>query len=115
MNYRRLGRTALRVSELGLGTMNFGARTSEQDSFAILDEALAMCINFIDTANQYGGHLGVGSTERLLGKWLAQDAARRERIVLATKVHAPMSDDINDRGLSARHIQMACDASLKRL
>lgn len=115
MNYRRLGRTALRVSELCLGTMNFGPRTSEQDSFAILDEALAMGINFIDTANQYGGHLGVGSTERLLGKWLAQDAARRERIVLATKVHAPMSDDINDRGLSARHIQMACDASLKRL
>jgi aryl-alcohol dehydrogenase-like predicted oxidoreductase len=51
----------------------------------------------------------------LLGKWLAQDRGRRDRIVLATKVHEPMSDDINDRGLSARHIQMACDASLRRL
>lgn len=115
MNYRRLGRTALRVSELGLGTMNFGPRTSEQDSFAILAEAFAMGINFINTANLYGGHLGVGSTERLLGKWLAQDPTRRERIVLATKVHEPMSDDINDRGLSARHIQMAYDTSLKRM
>jgi aryl-alcohol dehydrogenase-like predicted oxidoreductase len=115
MKYRRLGRSALQVSELCLGTMNFGPRTSEQDSFSILDEALAQGINFVDTANQYGGHLGVGVTETLLGKWLAQDRGRRDRIVLATKVHEPMSDDINDRGLSARHIQMACDASLRRL
>ena len=115
MKYRRLGRSALQVSELCLGTMNFGPRTSERDSFSILDEALAQGINFVDTANQYGGHLGVGTTETLLGKWLAQDRGRRDRIVLATKVHEPMSDDINDRGLSARHIQMACDASLRRL
>ncbi len=115
MKYRRLGRSALRVSELCLGTMNFGPRTSEADSRAILDAAIEGGINFIDTANQYGGHLGVGTTETLLGGWLAADKARRDRIVLATKVHEPMSDDINDRGLSARHIQMACDASLKRL
>lgn len=115
MKYRRLGRTALKVSELCLGTMNFGPRTSEQESFAILDEAVGMGINFIDTANQYGGHSGVGTTEVILGKWLAADRGRRDRIVLATKVHEPMSSDINDRGLSARHIQMACDASLRRL
>jgi NDP-hexose 2,3-enoyl reductase len=115
MKYRQLGRSALKVSELCLGTMNFGPRTSEPDSFAILDEAVAAGVNFIDTANQYGGHLGVGTTETLLGKWLAADKGRRERIVLATKVHEPMSDDVNDRGLSARHIQMACDASLRRL
>lgn len=115
MKYRRLGRSALKISELCLGTMNFGPRASEQESFAILDQALGMGINFIDTANQYGGHLGVGATETILGKWLAEDPARRHRIVLATKVHEPMSTDINDRGLSARHIQMACDASLKRL
>ena len=115
MKYRRLGRTALQVSELCLGTMNFGPRTSEQESHAILDEAVGLGINFIDTANQYGGTLGVGTTETILGKWLAQDRARRDRIVLATKVYEPMSDDINDRGLSARHIQNACDASLKRL
>ena len=115
MKYRQLGRSALKVSELCLGTMNFGPRTSEPDSFAILDAAVAAGVNFIDTANQYGGHLGVGTTEIILGQWLAQDKARRDRIVLATKVHEPMSDDVNDRGLSARHIQMACDASLKRL
>jgi aryl-alcohol dehydrogenase-like predicted oxidoreductase len=115
MIYRRLGRTALQVSALCLGTMNFGPRTSEAESFAILDDAFEAGINFIDTANQYGGHLGVGATETLLGGWLAKNPARRDRIVLATKVHEPMSDDINDRGLSARHIQMACDASLKRL
>ena len=115
MKYRRLGRTALKVSELCLGTMNFGPHTAEQDSFAILDEAVSIGINFVDTANQYGGALGVGATEVILGKWLAQDRARRDKIVLASKVYEPMSDDINDRGLSARHIQMACDASLKRL
>ncbi len=115
MKYRQLGRSALKVSELCLGTMNFGPRTSEAESFAILNEAIGAGVNFIDTANQYGGHLGVGTTESILGKWLAEDSARRDRIVLATKVHEPMSDDVNDRGLSARHIQMACDASLKRL
>ncbi|WP_340646734.1 aldo/keto reductase [Phenylobacterium sp.] len=115
MKYRQLGRSALKVSELCLGTMNFGPRTPEAESFAILSAAVEAGINFIDTANQYGGALGVGSTETLLGKWLAQDPGRRDRIVLATKVHEPMSDDINDRGLSARHIQMACDASLRRL
>lgn len=115
MRYRRLGRTALQVSEICLGTMNFGPRTDERDSFAILDAALDAGVNFIDTANQYGGHLGVGATELLLGRWLAQDKSRRDRIVLATKVHEPMSDDINDRGLSARHIRMACDNSLRRL
>ena len=115
MTYRRLGRSALQVSALCLGTMNFGPRTPEADAHAILDAAVEGGIKFIDTANQYGGHLGVGTTETLLGRWLAQDKARRDRIVLATKVHEPMSDDINDRGLSARHIQMACDASLTRL
>jgi aryl-alcohol dehydrogenase-like predicted oxidoreductase len=115
MKYRRLGRSALQVSELCLGTMNFGPRTSEPESFDILNAAVAAGVNFLDTANQYGGQLGVGTTETILGNWLSEDKGRRDRIVLATKVHEPMSDDVNDRGLSARHIQMACDASLKRL
>ncbi|MGC8537228.1 MAG: aldo/keto reductase [Rhizomicrobium sp.] len=115
MRYRHLGNTALKVSEICLGTMNFGPRTSETESFAILSAALNAGINFIDTADQYGGSLGVGTTESLLGRWLAEDLSRREKIVLATKVHEPMSADVNDRGLSARHIRMACDASLKRL
>lgn len=115
MQYRNLGRTALKVSELCLGTMNFGPRTSATESFDILNQAVASGINFIDTANQYGGALGVGTSEQIIGQWLGEDRTRREKLVLATKVHEPMSDDINDRGLSARHIQMACDASLKRL
>ncbi len=115
MNYRQLGRSGLKISELCLGTMNFGPRTSKPQSHAILDLAADLGINFIDTANQYGGQLGVGATETILGEWLAQDRARRQRIVLATKVYEPMSPGINDRGLSARHIQMACDASLQRL
>ena len=115
MQYRQLGRSALKVSELCLGTMNFGPRTSEAESFAILNQAVDAGINFIDTADQYGGDLGVGTTETILGKWLAEDTSRRHRLVLATKVHEPMSDDVNDRGLSARHIQLACDASLRRL
>jgi aryl-alcohol dehydrogenase-like predicted oxidoreductase len=115
MQYQALGRSGLKVSRICLGTMNFGPRTSEQDAFKILDRAAEAGINFIDTANQYGGQLGVGTTETILGKWFAMHPEQRQRMILATKVHEPMSEDINDRGLSARHIQMACDASLKRL
>ncbi len=115
MKYRQLGRSALKVSELCLGTMNFGPRTSEEGSFAILNHAVNSGINFIDTANQYGGNLGVGTTEKIIGSWLSEDSSRRDNLVLATKVYEPMSQDVNDRGLSARHIQAACDASLQRL
>lgn len=115
MQYRQLGRSGLKVSQLCLGTMNFGPRSPQAISFEILNTALDAGINFVDTANQYGGSLGVGTTEQILGRWFAEDLSRRDRVVLATKVHEPMSEDVNDRGLSARHIQMACDASLKRL
>lgn len=115
MRYRHLGRTALQVSELSLGTMNFGVATSADDSFEILDAALGHGINFVDTANQYGGSAGVGATETIIGDWLAQGGDRRDQIVLATKLYEPMSDRPNDRGLSARNIRLACDASLRRL
>lgn len=115
MKYRRLGRSGVQVSELCLGTMNFGPRTSEADSFETLSRAVDAGINFIDTADQYGGHLGVGTSETIIGKWLAQNRARRADLVIASKVHQPMSADINDRGLSARHIRAACEASLRRL
>ena len=117
MKYRRLGRSALKVSELCLGTMNFGPRTSEARQFRDHGcRAVESGINFIDTADQYGGHLGCGDDREpcSAGGW-RRPPSRRDRIVLATKVHEPMSDDVNDRGLSARHIQMACDASLRRL
>jgi aryl-alcohol dehydrogenase-like predicted oxidoreductase len=106
MQYAHLGRTGLQVSRLGLGTLAFGWKTSEAESFAIMDQALELGINLIDTANVYGepqppaGPRGEGIAEQIIGRWLAQ-GSRRERIVLATKVYQPMGPGPNDRGLSA--------------
>ena len=115
MRYRRLGRTALQVSELCLGTMNFGPQTPEPESWAIMDRALEFGINFFDTADRYGGDKGLGATEEIIGGWFAQGGDRREKVVLATKLFGPMSDWPNDGRLSARHIRAACDASLRRM
>jgi len=115
MEYTNLGRTGLSVSRLCLGTMNFGPVTSEEDSFAIMDRALDVGINFFDTANVYGWKLGEGITEQILGRWLAQGGERREKVVLATKVYGKMGDWPNQQGLSAHHIVTACEASLRRL
>ncbi len=115
MEYRRLGRTALRVSPICLGTMNFGPLTTEPDAFEIMDRALDQGINFFDTANRYGGNKGPGATEEIIGRWFAQGGGRREKVVLATKVFGPMTEWPNDGLLSARHIRDACDASLRRL
>jgi aryl-alcohol dehydrogenase-like predicted oxidoreductase len=114
MDYTYLGRTGLKVSRLCLGTMNFGPQADEAASFAIMDHALAQGINFIDTADVYGWKRGEGITEQIVGRWLAQ-GGRRERVVLATKVYGAMGEGENDRGLSAYHIQRACEGSLKRL
>lgn len=115
MHYTQLGRSGLQVSRLCLGTMNFGPQTSEADSFAILDRALELGINFVDTADVYGWRTGEGVTEQILGRWLAQGGGRRERIVLATKAYGTMGDGPNDRRLSAYHLRRACDSSLRRL
>ena len=115
MEYVHLGRTGLKVSRLCLGTMNFGPETTEQDSFAIMDKALDLGINFFDTANVYGWKMGEGITEKIIGKWLAQGGGRREKIVLATKVYAKMGDWPNEQHLSAYHIKRACEESLKRM
>ncbi len=115
MQYTQLGRTGLRVSRLCLGTMNFGPHTSEEDSFAIMDKALELGINFFDTANVYGWKVGEGVTEQIIGRWLAQGGGRREKVVLATKVYGKMGDGQNDRGLSAYHIRRSCEESLRRL
>src|SRR5438874_9064811 len=115
MDHARLGRTGLKVSRLCLGTMNFGPLTTEPESFAIMDRALELGIDFFDTADVYGWRTGEGVTEQIVGRWLAQGGGRRERVVLATKVYGKMGDEPNDRGLSARHIRHACDESLRRL
>jgi aryl-alcohol dehydrogenase-like predicted oxidoreductase len=95
--------------------MNFGPHTSEKDSFAIMDRALELGINFFDTANVYGWKVGEGITEQIIGRWLGQGGGRREQIVLATKVYGKMGDGENDRRLSAYHIRRACEESLRRL
>ena len=115
MEYRKLGRSGLKVSPLCLGTMNFGPQTSEADSFAIMDRALDLGINFFDTANRYGGEGHWGRTEEIIGRWLAQGGGRREKIVLATKLYGAMGEGPNDRGLAAYHIRCACEESLRRL
>jgi len=95
--------------------MNFGPQTTEADAFAIMDKALESGINFFDTANAYGRHMGKGYTEQVIGRWFAQGGGRREKIVLATKVYNRMGDWPNQSRLSALHIREACEASLKRL
>ena len=115
MEYTQLGRTGLMVSRLCLGTMNFGPQTEEKDSFAIMDKALDLGINFFDTANVYGWKTGEGITEQIVGRWFAQGGGRREKVVIATKVFGRMGDWPNQQKLSALHIRQAVDASLKRL
>jgi aryl-alcohol dehydrogenase-like predicted oxidoreductase len=115
MQYTRLGRTGLQVSRLCLGTMNFGPRTTEEDSYKIMDRALEHGINFWDTANVYGAKKGEGVTEQIIGRYFAQGGGRREKVVLATKVYGDMGDWPNTSRLTALHIRHACDASLKRL
>ena len=115
MEYTKLGRTGLSVSRLCLGTMNFGPKTTEPDSFAIMDRALEHEINFFDTANVYGWKQGEGVTEQIIGRWFASGGGRRDKVVLATKVYGKTSDWPNDQGLSARNIVKACDESLRRL
>jgi aryl-alcohol dehydrogenase-like predicted oxidoreductase len=80
-----------------------------------MDRALEQGVNFFDTANVYGGDKGRGTTEEIVGRWLAQGGGRRERIVLATKVYGKIGDGVNDGQLSAYHIRRACEESLRRL
>jgi len=111
----RLGRTGLRVSRVAIGTVNFGGRVDEADAHRLLDHAWNRGVNLVDTADIYGWRVHRGWTEEMIGRWLAEDPSRRDSVVLATKVGNPMGDSPNDRGLSARHIIAACEASLRRL
>ena len=108
MEYRRMGRTGLKVSEICLGTMTFGHGTDEAESKRIVDAAFDAGVNFFDTANSYGE----GDSERLLGKALQ---GRRDEAVVATKFFNPMGSGPNDSGMSRRHIMQAIEASLQRL
>jgi NDP-hexose C3-ketoreductase / dTDP-4-oxo-2-deoxy-alpha-D-pentos-2-ene 2,3-reductase len=115
MEFTHVGRLGLQVSRLCLGTMNFGPHTSREDSHTILDTAVAYGINLIDTANVYGRHLGVGTTERIIGDWFAKGQGRRDAVVLATKVYGTMGEGPNESRLSKLAIIRQCEASLTRL
>lgn len=117
MQYTRLGRAGAKVSRLALGTMNFGPVIDEDASRGILDRAVEAGVDFIDTADVYGGGRWGdhnGQSEEILGRWM-QDRGNRDDLVVATKVFGVMGDRPNNRGLSAIHIRAAVDASLRRL
>ncbi len=118
MKYRRLGRTGLKVSEVGLGTMAFGRWIDEQASEAVLNAALEAGINVVDTADIYGRGMDlgdptlIGESEEIIGNTLR---GRRSEVILATKFHARVGTGVNDAGQSRYHIYRALENSLKRL
>ena len=117
MTFRNLGSTGVKVSPLCLGMMTYGAKSwrewvlEEDEARPFVKRAIEAGMNFFDTADIYS----LGESERITGKLLREFQPRREELVIATKVFNPMSDGVNDRGLSRKHIMAAIDASLKRL
>ncbi len=116
MEYTNLGKTGLKVSRICLGCMSFGSPKSrkwmldEKQSRPIIKKAVEEGINFFDTANMYAK----GISEEITGRAL-RDFAKREEIVLATKLFFPMREDVNSKGLSRKQIFTEIDNSLKRL
>jgi 1-deoxyxylulose-5-phosphate synthase len=117
MQYTNLGKTGMKVSRLCLGMMSYGARSwrewilSEEDAKPFIKRALDAGISFFDTADVYS----LGESEKITGNLLKHFGVKRENVVVATKVHGQMSDDINDKGLSRKHILDSIDKSLERL
>ena len=108
MEYRRMGRSGLKVSEICLGTMTFGHGADESEAGRILDACLDAGVNLLDTANAYNG----GESESILGHLLQ---GRRRRVVLASKAFNPMGPGPNDSGASRAHLMQAVEDSLRRL
>lgn len=108
MEYRRLGRSGVMVSEICLGAMTFGREIDETDSHALIDLFIEAGGNFIDTADVYSS----GASEEITGRRIKK---MRDDVVLATKVRFPMGDGPNDVGVSRKHIMQGCEASLRRL
>ena len=112
MEYRPLGRSGAAVSSLCLGTMTFGAESSEEVAHAQLDAFVAAGGTLVDTADVYSA----GVSEEIIGRWFADRPADvTERVVLATKGRFPTSQEPNGVGLTNRHLTRALDASLRRL
>src|SRR5512134_1811988 len=117
MQYVNLGKAGMKVSRLCLGMMSYGSKQwrawvlGEEEARPFVKRALEAGINFFDTADVYS----TGESERITGRLLRELGVRREDVVVATKVHGQMSDDVNDRGLSRKHILDSIDKSLQRL
>jgi aryl-alcohol dehydrogenase-like predicted oxidoreductase len=122
LRFHNLGRTGLRVSAIGMGCGNFGGIGSapeffgqgetEEEAFRLLDRAVDLGINYLDTANAYGG----GRSEATIGNWLAtKDPSLRDNLLISSKVANPVGEGPNQRGLSRRHILEQIDVSLGRL
>ena len=117
MQYVNLGKTGMKVSRLCLGMMSYGSKKwrewilEEEESKPFIKRALDAGINFFDTADVYS----LGESERVTGNILKEIGVKRENIVVATKVRGEMSDDVNDRGLSRKHILDSIEKSLQRL
>ena len=117
MQYVNLGKTGVKVSRLCLGMMSYGSKEwrdwvlEEEEAKPFIKRSLDAGINFFDTADVYS----LGASERVLGNIFKSFGVKRENVVVATKVNGPMSDDINDRGLSRKHILDSIDKSLQRL
>lgn len=110
MEYRRLGRSGVKIAPLCLGTDNFANPTPEDESRAIIDRAIDAGINLIDTSNSYAQ----GESERIIGRALKENG-RRHDVLIATKVHYPTGPGPNERGNGRLHLIRACEDSLRRL
>ena len=110
MEYRRLGRSGVKVAPLCLGTDNFANPTPEDEAKAMLNRAIDAGINLIDTSNSYAK----GESERIIGRALKENG-RRQDVLIASKAHYPTGPGPNDRGNGRRHLIQACEDSLRRL
>ena len=117
MQYVNLGKTGMIVSRICLGMMSYGSKEwrewilGEEQAKPFIKRALDAGINFFDTANVYS----LGESEKITGNLMKHFGVKRENVVIATKVNGQMSDDVNDGGLSRKHIMDSINASLKRL
>ncbi|MCB0103890.1 MAG: aldo/keto reductase, partial [Anaerolineales bacterium] len=117
MQYSNLGKTGLKVSRLCLGMMTYGSKSwrewvlTEEEAKPFVKKALDAGINFFDTADVYS----IGESERITGNLMRHFGVNRQNVIIATKVNGQLSSDVNDGGLSRKHIMDGIDNSLKRL
>lgn len=118
MEYRRLGRTGLKVSSICLGTMQFGWTATSIVSHAVMNHAIDLGCNFFDTADIYSGWAPEsypGKSEEIIGEWISSKYVPRRDIIIATKVRGKMGDNPTNEGLSRHHIMTSVTKSLARL